>query len=516
MNSKIKTISVKWIVWALGLLGISLVFAYVSNDFSSISGWLSFFVVFIFLSLITLRIWKYFQNEKAGKYLFILLIVAIVIRLAIGMLWFITLPEFGYDTEVQKAGYVMLDAYGRDTAAWEFSQTDEPLLKAFQGYSYTDQYGGLIFLSAFVYRYIGADAHQPLLMAVVSAFVSSLAVLFVWGISKINFGEKVAKLSAWFLVLYPEAILLGSSQMREAYSITLMVMIVFIFMRYLQNRKRKELIFLILGLILSLSLSTPFAFSVLLILGILIVWNLDWSWMQTGNRWLKLFGLVMMLLVFLIGLILVVDKVYGVDYQEYLNLQASGKITALFVHIPEWLHRPFLVVYGVVRPLLPAALADFGNIIWSSLEIWRAVGWTMLLTLLLYSTFLVFKEKVFNKLPGAMMLFTWFGVLTASFRGAGDDWDNPRYRVVIAGLHIVLAAWAYIKSRETKDPWLRRGIGFVASMLIWFMVWYYNRNINRIGFPLGDLSLVVGLGLACGVLFLVWDWLRTLKNSKIK
>ncbi len=517
-NIFVKTVNKKFI-WKLAVIGlilggISLLFASISNKSSSFDGWIGFLVVFILLALILAAGWKYIQPEQAPKYLLGLAILAIIIRLSLGLIWFVAFPQVGYDTEMQEAGYVMGDAFNRDTAAWDFSQTDDPLLLAFQDYSHTDQYGGLLFLSAFVYRYLGTTVHQPLLMVVFSTFFSSMAIFFVWGIAKHAFGEKVAKLAAWLLVFYPEAGLLGSSQMREAYSITILVLMLYVFFKYTQHKNNKHIFILSLTILFSYLLSTPFAISSLALLGLMILWRMDWSWLKIGNRWGKTLGLIVFL-IFVIGLLIIgIDKVYGVDYQEYLSVFASGKITELFGRIPTWTHTPFLVGYGIVRPLLPAALADFGNPIWTAIEIWRAIGWTFMLSGILYSSFLVFKEKMLFKIPGALMIFVWFGILISSYRGAGDDWDNPRYRAVFAGLQVILVAWGLIRQKETKDPWLRRGIGFITAMVFWFVVWYVNRNVYYFNFPTGNLSGVIGLGLASGVLIFIWDWLRTAQKDK--
>lgn len=514
VNTEANIIKNKWIIVALGFGGLSFAFAYFSNDFVSVEGWLGFLASFLLLSAILWRVWKYFRQEQAPNYLLGLTILAVVIRLFLGLVWFLALPNFGYDNEMNQAGYVMGDAYNRDTAAWEFSQTNEPLLQAFQGYSHTDQYGGLLYFSSFVYRYLGTDIHQPLLMVVYSAFISSIAVFFVWGIAKHEFGNKVAKLSAWFLVLYPEAGLLGSSQMREAYSITLLVLIVFAFLNYYQKRKIKDLLILIAAFLITLLLSIPFAFSVLVFIGILLVWKTDWSWFKKRKHWLKTAATLIISIG--IGWIFLVNfsEIYGVDYQEYQTIQASGKIAALFEKIPEWVHTPFLVIYGVVRPLLPAAIADMGNEVWGGIAIWRAVGWTLMLTALIYSTFLVVKEKVLGKMPGAILLYVWAGILFASYRSAGDQWDNPRYRVAFAGLQVIIVAWALVQQRETKDPWLRRGIGLVTSMIAWFIAWYINRNVYYFNFGAREISDVIGLGLACGGLYMIWDWLIIKSRGK--
>jgi len=45
--------------------------------------------------------------------------------------------------------------------------------------------------------------------------------IFTWAFARRAWNEKIAWLSVWILLLYPEAVLLGSSQMREAFFIVL-------------------------------------------------------------------------------------------------------------------------------------------------------------------------------------------------------------------------------------------------------------------------------------------------------
>src|SRR5690606_37542479 len=99
-------------------------------------------------------------------------------------------------TDVQAAGYVMQDAFNRDSAAWQLAQSGEPLWKAFAGYSITDQYGGLLFLSAAIYKYLAAPSHLPILTLLPAAAVSGLAVAFAWAAGARAFGKKVAWLAA--------------------------------------------------------------------------------------------------------------------------------------------------------------------------------------------------------------------------------------------------------------------------------------------------------------------------------
>ena len=103
----------------------------------------------------------------------------------------------------------------------------------------------------------------------------------------------------------------------------------------------------------------------------------------------------------------------------------------------------------------------------------------------------------------------WAYILIASYRGGGDLWDNPRYRAIFRGIQVALAAWAWAKQRELKDPWLRRAIGAAALIVLWFIPWYLRRYaVFPFGWSVVDLPDVLGLGFISAALFAIWDWAR--------
>jgi hypothetical protein len=67
-----------------------------------------------------------------------------------------------------QAGYMFTDAYIRDNQAWG-GHFHRPISDAFSGNYSGDQYGGLLALSAAVYRYISPAAHHPLLIVILGA-----------------------------------------------------------------------------------------------------------------------------------------------------------------------------------------------------------------------------------------------------------------------------------------------------------------------------------------------------------
>ena len=167
------------------------------------------------------------------------------------------------------------------------------------------------------------------------------------------------------------------------------------------------------------------------------------------------------MLLAVLGMVVIVLLVIGfstlnwwtlvIDYQTIMTVDGSGKLDAIFSRIPEWLHFPYLVGYGIVRPLLPSALVAYtSGWLWHAIAIWRALGWTYLLGMFLYANLLAFKENEWRGIVGGLLLIVWVGILFAAVRGGGDLWDNPRYRVIVAGLQACLASWALFRQQRAK------------------------------------------------------------------
>jgi hypothetical protein len=505
-----QALSTYLIAAAVTLLLISFLMAWVSTEFTSASGWLSFLAVLVVCALLYWLAWRALQIEKPARWLLWLTLAAALLRLALGAVWFLALPAGGYDTEVQQAGYVMEDAFNRDQAAWQLARSDESLFVSFQGYSSTDQYGGLLYLSAGIYRYLGGAEHQPLLILVLAAAVSGLAVPFTWAVGRRLFGAKVALFAAWALALYPEAVLLGSSQMREAFTVCLVPIALFGLLRVREKCTGGSLLILITPILLSIPLTWAFTPSLILLLMLVYLGLEDWRWLRSPKVWLAL-GLLA--IVSTTAFLLFVDHnnlwlVQSARWQAYVSANASGWIARQFERMPLFAQIPFLVVYGILRPLLPAALVASGPPIWMAIGIWRALGWTVLLALLLYASYLALRSRAWRRAPGAFLAASWVTIIGASYRGGGDLWDSPRYRSAFAAIQLLLVAWAWMQYRENKDPWLRRAAVGAGLLTAWFIPWYLRRYAD-FDWPIVELYQVVGIGLVSAILFVFWDWVST-------
>jgi hypothetical protein len=436
------------------------------------------------------------------------MLVAFLLRLGLGVLWFLGLPAWGHDNPVNQAGYIMEDAYKRDQVAWEMARSEAPLLSAFREYSATDQYGGLLFVSAAVYRTLGGDIHQPLMLVLLSGAFSSLVVVFTWAFARRAWGEETARLAAWFAACYPEAMLLGSSQMREPFTMALAALALYRLLRFWETRSSRDFLWMVAPVLVMVPLSPPTAVlaCVMLLIGYLALD--EWGIFRRKNFWIALVAVVVLAVIAWFSL----DAgrlwlVEAANWQAHVSNRASGWVQRTFDLLPEWAHIPFLLVYGIFRPLLPAAVVAEGLLFWRLVGIWRALGWTVVLTMLFYAGFLSLRRRDWRKFTGGLLLMVTVFILVASYRGGGDQWDSPRYRAVFNGLQVALAAWALVRKRETGDPWLRRAVGMTAMMVFWFMLWYL-RRYTAFDWSIVELEKVVGLGFASGILLVVWDWAR--------
>jgi hypothetical protein len=513
------------------LVCLSLALAWVSTGFEGIQNWGSFFLTTLIACGLLAGGWLALRSEALPRNLAFLMVGATLLRLALGVFWYISLPSAGYASQAELRGYVMADAYDRDRGAFDLASSDKPLWEAFQGsYHRADQYGGLLFLSAWLYRYAGGPTHQPLLVVVITSAFSALSVVFLWAFARRGWNERVAWLAAWGIAIYPEAVLLGSSQMREAFIITLVVAAFYGLVYYWREHSWPGLIWIFVSLALILPFSPPAAgllMAALAVVGLAIgkeLLNLH----ITRSRWLWIILAVLFLLI-IIGISLTWKQIApegmtnplelmrwwikkSAEWQAHLTERASGKIQAIFDRTPVWAHLPMLLVYGVVQPFLPATLVDVtAAALWRGVNIWRSVGWTALLALLLYAPLVAFRRKGDARLARGLCIVVWTVILVASYRSGADLWDNPRYRAMFAGPAIALAAWAWVEYRLSADAWLRRALVSIGLVIAWFLPWYLMRYIH-LSWPVTDEMKVLGLGIASALLYCIWDWAGTRKS----
>ena len=217
-----------------------------------------------------------------------MLALAFILRLGSGVFLTIILPTAGYDNEEQQAGYLLYDAYSRDSQAWTLATSSEPLMTAFQNQFDSDQYGGLLSLSAAVYRYLSPDVHRPLLILILAAFAGAVGIPFLYKAVKERWGKRPALIAGWIMVLYPESIMLGGSEMREPFLLALISILFWAVLSWKKNRTAA----LWVG---AASLLGLFLFSwrvAVVVAGVMAVWFwLDYVIASWNTRW-KVLGWV--------------------------------------------------------------------------------------------------------------------------------------------------------------------------------------------------------------------------------
>jgi len=424
------------------------------------------------------------------------------------------LPVNGFDDVDDTAGFVYTDAHRRDDQAWELATSEHPIIDAFSKDYAFDQYGGLLAFSAFVYRYLSPDAHRPLMLVLLAAFVGALGLPFLWKAVSRQWGEKVVIASGWIFALYPESILLGGSSMREPYLILFSAFTLWGFASWsysgvqelahaktdskLSDSKVKSLIWFGLGILGMLLVSPVVALVTLAIFA-------GWMYFTSERSRLSWPGVLVIVIVFIAGLFMLASALdrggnLGGDtpfavinnfLREAIKMdvhyleRSSGWVQKLFDEMPRWLRLPFVLVYGIFQPVLPAALVEPTTLTWRIIAILRALGWYALLPGLILSFVAATGQRrrpervegsdKERKLLMWIGLIIWGWILLTSLRGGADQWDNPRYRTILFLWQAILAGQMWVWWLESRNPWVGRVLIMEIVFLLVFGQWYANR-----------------------------------------
>lgn len=445
---------------------------------------------------------------------------AVLLRLGVGVLFVRGLPEHGYnDLEAHQAGYYYLDAWLRDEDARELAlTTSRPLTDALVERSGSDQYGGLLFISAAVYRILSPQAHHPLLIVSLAAITSGLAVVFAWGFVAGVFGRTEAALVGWGVALVPEAVLLGASQMREPYLIAGLSATLYGLSLVRRGQQGGGLTVALVALLLTALISPPYA----LIFATLLAGALLWE-----RRGARLRLLIVAAAIAVLGLVLTAgawgqieqapqgDLLGLLDWWltggarfELVRLErGSGFVQKLFESSPEWAHLPMATGYGLVQPFLPATLLDSTSLpLPRALGVFRGVGWFVLLPFLLYAPLAAARSAGWRSLATYLSALVWLTAILASYRLAGDLWNNPRSRAVFLPIQLAVVGWAWVHARRSNSPWLARTAWLVGGSTLIFLQWYAGRYYQTPQLNLNQTVLAVAvysIGLLGGAL--LWD-----------
>jgi 4-amino-4-deoxy-L-arabinose transferase-like glycosyltransferase len=514
-----------WFVPVGLLLGAGLSFL---QPGSWLVGWLAFSVLLLlaFYLFAILHRWA-----GGGQMLAWMVILTFGLRLVAGAGIYLALPVNGYDDADDRAGFLFTDAHRRDDQAWELAQSDERILSAFNKTYHTDQYGGLLAFTSLAYRYLSPDAHRPILLILLSGIVAVLGIPFFWRAARTAFGDRLALIAGWILVLYPESLLLGGAAMREPYLITFGAMCLWGFVDWQSNHSHHAwllplgMIWLGLGLAGMLLVSPVVALITLVIL-------VGWWWMAREHRSLSWAILFAAAIIFLIGLFLLILALNrqgtfdssglgvirdwlreAIKWDVYQLERGSGWVQKLFDEMPEWLHMPFVTIYGIFQPVLPAAFIEPTTLTWRIIGITRALGWYLFWPLLLYAFMAAWKneETRERRLWLWITVISWLWIILTALRGGGDQWDNPRYRTILLIWQALAAAYAWTRFRARIDSWLVRIWLVEVLFLAFFTQWYLSRYYHIGGqIPFGWMvALIIGSSLVVLVGGELWDRSRS-------
>jgi hypothetical protein len=440
-----------------------------------LAGWLAGALLLAISGLGLLAAWRL---ARGGRGLAWMIVLALVLRLGFGAAMSKIMPVAGYPQPEQQAGYLSKDAFVRDNQAWELGSSNDPLSSGFSSKSsfFSDQYGGLLVFSALIYRVLSPDAHRSFLILILAAFFAALGIPFFWAAVRQRWGDVAAGVGAWILALYPESVFWGASQMREPFLITF-IAIGFWGAMTLRRRSRLAIAALAVCLAGLLPLSAPVGLATA---GVLAIWIwLDYLAGQEKPIWRAIgwasiaLGAVLLGWAswFLLG---------GSNYIDmYRIAHDSGWVELVIRLVGKRWQDVIITLYGLIRPLLPAAVIEPSIPVWQWIFTWRALGWYLLLPVLIYGLFVIWrapemKDRRQLVWAGAAVI-VW--TLIASYRGGGDSSDNPRYRVIFLVWMALVAGWAWAWARAHGYRWLIRWASVDAIFLLIFTELYLSRYI---------------------------------------
>jgi hypothetical protein len=321
------------------------------------------------------------------------------------------------------------------------------------------------------------------------------------------------------MVLYPESILLGSAQMREPFLITFVVMVFWGVVNWFENR-RASIAWLVGGVVGMLLFNPGIAVAAIIITAI-------WVWIREKGRlaarwwWIAGAVAVAILATFIFigavgGSLLIRGGPfasllswfhYSAQWDAYLLELHSGWVQNVFDSLPVSLHFPFIIGYGIMQPVLPAAIADPAVWPMRALGILRGLGWYALLPLLVYSFRPILKipEKRQRFAWLWLSFMTWGWIILSAARAGGDQWDNPRYRAILLFFQAALVSQTIIWQRATKDRWLWRFLAVEGLFLALFGYWYAARYTGWLAGQV-HIFVIIALIVIISIIILVGGW----------
>jgi hypothetical protein len=503
-------------------LGLGLVLSFLDGGIL----WIGLLAYASLLTLGLLALTALWRSAGASRLLILMLLLALFLRLGLGVAFSFILPTYGNDNEMQNAGYIFRDSYQRDNQAWALADSETPLWQAFDKSYSSDQYGGLLFVSGVIYRFLSPDMHRPWLIILLAALTAAIGIGLAFRAAQVAWEKKLSFLIVWILTLYPESILLGSAQMREPFLMTFIAMTFWGIMIWKRNRW-KGVAWVAGGVSGMLLFSPGVAAASIVILAV-------WFWLNSRELHPRGWVIAAVLVLIVFSLLLLARAVSGSlqvqggllenlvnwlrlssQWDAYLLELRSGWIQNVFDALPSYLHFPFIIGYGITQPLLPAAIAD--PAVWPVriLNILRGLGWYALLPFLVFGFRSIIKtgDKRERFAWLWLMLVTWVWIFLSAARAGGDAWDNPRYRVIFLLFQAAVAAQALTWQRVTKDHWLGRFLAVEGVFLVFFGYWYAARYT---GWQAGQVHVfaIIALIVIVSSIILVGCWMSDRRRGR--
>jgi hypothetical protein len=427
---------------------------------------------------------------------------------------------WGYATDRSHMGLVETDAINATMKAWRAAQSNDSIFSTWQQGS-GDNTGGITVLGVTMFRLFSSDQERALLLGLLACAVTSLTVVPAFRLANGLFSGGVAKAAALIAAVYPEAVMLGSLHIQQGY-LALVLGVELLAVAGLILRKESGA-----G---ELGLPRPVLSAVLLVLSLAAMFLLSYQffilsifcgalfavWLSDPRRcvgrvlWFAAgLGVLALIVMRVLSLADVIPSdsdylfsqyhyLHGLAWQEFDKMAAAGG-GDLFQSVLSTMDRTtaFLLaaLYGLLQPVLPAAighrnLTAQGGGFWQALGIYRSLGWYLLLPVLIYGSVKSLRGIVSRKPETILALIFWAIAIIGSYRAFGDQWDNPRYRMFAFIPMTLLASWAWVTWRETRDVWFPRITIPFAVAVVGLTVWYLLRDYAGVPFPV-VISLVV-------------------------
>ncbi|MGB7539955.1 MAG: hypothetical protein WBM17_15550 [Anaerolineales bacterium] len=463
-------------------------------------------------------------------------------RMAFLILAPIALLLWGYSSNRNLKGLVQLDAINAVDTAWNAAQPGNNLIDAFNR-GPGDNTGGITTMGVVVFRLLSPDVERTLLLGLFASVLTSLTVIAVYRLARGLFPPGVAKTAALIAAVFPEAVMIGSSHQQLGYMTLIFSLGLLALAGVIRNTdpvpgdpglpSRRNSAILLTSMI-GLGFLVGYQFAILGIMcgAVVALWLSDPKQRIGRILWIGA-GVVVAVLV-VIRVLSALDIIpsawdvlfkqyrflYSMAWDEFDKLKSAGGGDFFQTVLLTMEKGPAFIlaaVYGLVRPALPAAIgyrnmSAEGGFFWQLLNIYRSLGWYLILPVLLYGTLKSLRGLLSRKPETILMLIFWVVALVGSYRAFGDEWDNPRYRLFALAPMALLAAWAWVTQKEQKDPWFLRIVIPFAVATVSLTVWYILRDYALLAFPAIPSIALIGVITAAAFVLSVF-LVRPKKNG---